>query len=109
MLFFAIGTYDMLEIAHRAVDIMIAWRFTMEALTDNDVFIRMIDRNGDSFVKYVAFTVKQTSLYFRVLAVSHNAAIQLAYIVKPFFDQKTGQLFATDTSGAVRQIFLSLN
>ncbi|MNM64822.1 hypothetical protein D3C81_762360 [compost metagenome] len=58
MLLFAFRTADVLQIADRAVHIMIIRRAAVVTLSDHNIFIGMVNGNGDPFVEDVTLPVE---------------------------------------------------
>ena len=77
-----------------AIDVPIFRLSAMVAFTNDDILVRLIDRHGNTLIKYITFPVEQTALYFRVFTVGDNAALKLGNVFETFLKHETGQLLA---------------
>ncbi|MOA65291.1 hypothetical protein D3C78_1916310 [compost metagenome] len=77
MRFLAIRANNMLTVAGivGAVNVCVRWRTAVVAFANNNRFVRMVDRNGDSLIEHVAFAVKQPALHLLVFSVSDDASV----------------------------------
>ncbi|MOA33190.1 hypothetical protein D3C78_1544620 [compost metagenome] len=74
MLMLAIVTAKILQVADRTIYISVIAFTAMIAVSEDYILICAVNRNGDTFIEYIAFTVKKPALHFRVLAVCDDAS-----------------------------------
>lgn len=86
-----------------AVNIGLGRLGAMVASSNDATIVRMVDRNGASIVKDIAESIPESPLCFGVLSVRNNSSVELIDFFESVTKHERRELFAADTSRAVRQ------
>jgi hypothetical protein len=84
------------------IAIRFRWGITMVTATDNLSIICVVDVNGNTFIKNVAFAIPQRATHRWILAVRHNSTIKLEHILEASLHHPAAELLATNPTCAVR-------